>query len=128
MKRTLALATAAVAALAATSLAVAHGLDGKTIRSVTGTFAASTASKVETRTCTTSDGKTLVTTSGTYTGTATGDPDLTGATTVRAKSTINTTDNVGTVSGTLRIDQASGRDTQAQFSAVYSGGQIAGLA
>jgi len=130
MKRTLLLASAALVALMATSFAVAKGLDGNTrsARAVAGTFTAATASKVETRTCTTSDGKTLVSTKGLYTGAATGDADLTGNATLRASSLINTTDNIGVVSGTLRIDVASGRDTQAQFDAVFSGGQIAGLA
>jgi hypothetical protein len=130
MKRTLVLASTALVALVATSFAVGKGLDGntKSARAVTGTFTATTASKVETRTCTTTDGKTLVTTNGTYTGTAAGDADLTGAATLRATSLINTTDNIGVVSGTLRIDVASGHNTQAQFDAVYSGGQIAGLA
>ena len=130
MKRTLVLASTALVALVATGFAVGHGLDGnsKNARAVAGTFTATTASRVETRTCTTSDGKTLVSTKGLYTGAATGDADLTGNATLRASSLINTTDNIGVVSGTLRIDVASGRDTQAQFDAVFSGGQIAGLA
>lgn len=130
MKRTLVLASTALVALVATGLAVGMGLDGstKSARAVTGTFTATTASKVETRTCTTTDGKTLVRTSGLYTGTAAGDADLTGNATLRASSLINTTDNIGIVSGSLRIDVASGRDTESQFDAVYSGGQIAGLA
>jgi hypothetical protein len=130
MKRTLVLASTALVALVATGFAVGKGLDSntKSARAVTGAFTATTASRVETRTCTTTDGKTLVTTSGTYTGTATGDADFTGNATLRATSLINTTDNIGVVSGTLRIDVASGRDTQAQFDAVYTGGQIAGLA
>ena len=44
---------------------------------------------------------------------------------------INTTDGIGVVVGTLKIDVSSGRDTVAHFDAVYSsasGGQIAGLA
>src|SRR5258705_522844 len=70
MKRTLLLASAALVALVATSFAVAKGLDGNTrsARAVAGTFTAATASKGETRTCTTSDGKTLVSTKGLYTG------------------------------------------------------------
>ena len=56
-----------------------------------------------------------MTTNGTYTGIAAGDADFTGNATLRATSLINTTDNIGLVSGTLRIDVASGRDTQAQF-------------
>lgn len=129
MKRTLIVVATAATALAATGLAIAKGLDSNVnARAVSGSFAATSASKVQTRTCTTTDGKTLVTTNGVYTGTASGDADLTGAATLRAHSTINTTDNIGVVSGTLRIDVASGRDTQAQFDAVFSGGQIAGLA
>jgi hypothetical protein len=129
MKRTLIFASTVVVALTATAYAVANGIEGaKSVKAVAGTFAATTAAKVETRTCTTSDGKTLVITNGRYTGTASGDPDLTGAVTLDARSTINSTDNVGVVSGTLRIDVASGSNTRANFDAVYSGGQIAGLA
>ena len=73
-------------------------------------------------------GKTIVVTDGKYTGAATGDPDLTGAITLHARSVINTTDNIGFVSGALKIDQASGRDTEAAYSAVYDHGTIAGLA
>jgi hypothetical protein len=128
MKRTLTLAALVVVALAAASIAVARGLnDTKNARAVTGTFAATSASHVSTRTCTTSDNKALVVTDGVYTGTASGDPDLTGNATLRAHSVINTTDGIGRVTGTLRID-VSGRDTQAQFDTVYSGGSIAGLA
>ena len=130
MKRALVLTSTALVALVATGFAVGHGLEGnsKSARAVAGTFTATTASRVQTRTCTTTDGKTLVSTNGLYTGTATGDADLTGNATLRASSLINTNDNIGVVSGTLKIDVASGRDTQAQFNAVYSGGAIAGLA
>jgi hypothetical protein len=129
MKRTVALVSTAAAALVASGLAVAHGIDGaKTAKAVTATFTATTASKVETVTCTTSDGKTLVRTSGTYTGTASGDADLTGPVTVQARSTINTTDGVGVVTGSLRIGITSGRDTHARFDAVVQSGQMAGLA
>jgi hypothetical protein len=129
MKRTLILAAAVTVALAATGYAVARGFDGtKSAKAVAGTFNATTVSKVQTRTCTTSDGKTLVSTNGTYTGPATGDADLTGPATLQARSTINSTDGIGIVSGKLRIDVASGQDTTAQFDAAYSGGQIAGLA
>jgi hypothetical protein len=117
-----------VAALAAASIAVAHGIEGaKTAKSVAATFSA-TAGSTTTRTCTTAEGKVLTVTSGKYTGQATGDPDLTGAITISARSTINTTDGVGVVDGSFRIDVASGRDTMAAFSTVYDHGNIAGLA
>jgi hypothetical protein len=129
MKKTLSIAAVAAAALALTSLAVAKGLDSNTnVRGLAGTFNATTASKVETRTCTTTDGKTLVKSTGTYTGAAAGDADLAGNVTIRATSTINSTDNVGVIGGTVKIDVASGRDTQAHFDGVYANGQIAGLA
>jgi hypothetical protein len=128
MKRTLVLASIAVVALVAAGIAVGHGIDGaKNVKEVTGTFTATTVSKLDTRTCTTSDGKTLVTTNGTYAGPASGDADLTGPVTIRAHSTVNTTDGVGVVWGTLRVGVAGG-DTEARFDAVLKGSQLAGLA
>lgn len=126
--RRLLFAAAAVAALVAASVAVADGIGGaKTAKSVAGTFTA-TSANVSTRTCTTTDGKSLAITNARYGGTASGDPDLTGPIVLRARSVINTTDNVGVVDGSLRIDVASGRDTTANYSAAYDHGNIAGLA
>jgi hypothetical protein len=126
--RKLTYAAAVLVALMVTGIAVANGIEGaKNAAKVAGTFSA-TGSSTSTRTCTTTDGKTLVVTDGQYTGAATGDADLTGAITLRARSVINTTDNVGLVTGTLSIAQASGADTRAMYSAVYDGGNIAGLA
>jgi len=115
-------------ALVAAGYAVAHGIEGaKSAKAVAGTFTA-TAATTSTRTCTTTDGKTIVVTDGKYTGAAAGDPDLTGPITLRARSTVNTTDGVGVVDGRLKIDVASGRDTEAEYAAVYDHGNIAGLA
>jgi hypothetical protein len=101
--RKVTLAIAAFVALAATSVAVAHGIEGaKSAKSVAGTFSAA-AGTVSSKTCTTTDGKTIVVTQGKYTGTASGDADLTGAVTIEARSTVNTTDNIGTVSGALSV-------------------------
>jgi hypothetical protein len=126
--RKLTFTAAVVVALAAASIAVAHGIEGaKTAKSVAATFTAS-AGSTTTRTCTTAEGKVLTITTGKYTGTASGDADLTGALTIAARSTINTTDGVGLVDGQLRIDVAGGRDTMAAFSTVYDHGNIAGLA
>jgi hypothetical protein len=128
MKRTIAVAAIVLVALAAAGIAVARGTDDtKNVRAVSATFAATTASRVQTRSCTTPDNKTITVSDGVYTGMSTGDPDLTGATTIRAHSVINTTDNVGLVTGTLRIDVA-GRDTEAAIDTVYSSGSVAGLA
>ena len=126
--RRLTFIAAGLAALLATSIAVAHGIDGgKSAKAVAATFTA-TGSSMSTRTCTTTDGKSITITNGRYTGTASGDPDLTGAITLSARSVINTTDNVGVVDGQFRIDVSGGHDTFANYSAVYAGGNIAGLA
>jgi hypothetical protein len=128
MNRTLAVAAIVLAALAAAGIAVARGTDDtKNVRAVSATFTATTASHVQTRSCTTADNKTVTVSDGTYTGMATGDPDLTGAATIRAHAVINTSDNVGVVTGTLKIDVA-GRDTEAAIDTVYSNGSVAGLA
>jgi hypothetical protein len=125
--RKLTFVVAALIALTATSYAVAHGIEGaKNAKAVAGTFAA-TAGSTTSRTCTTADNKTIVVTDARYTGAATGDADLTGPITLRARSVVNTTDGVGTVTGSLRID-AAGKNTQAAYSAVYDHGNIAGLA
>jgi hypothetical protein len=129
MQRTVIVASAVAIALAAAGYAVANGFDGtQSVTAVAATFTATTASNVQTRTCTTADGKTLVSTNGTYTGTSSGSADLTGTATLQARSTINSTDNIGVVSGSLRVDVSSSQSTRAHFDAVYTGGQIAGLA
>ena len=126
--RKLTFAVALVVALTATSIAVAHGIEGaKTAKAVSATFTAAGAT-TSSRTCTTADGKSITVTDGKYTGLSAGDPDLAGNITLRARSVINTTDNVGTVEGQLRVDVANGKDTQAAYSAVYSAGSLAGLA
>lgn len=114
---------------ASAGLAVAAGLhnNGRSVKAVAGTFAAA-GSSTKTSTCTTEDGKSVAITYARYTGTAAGDPDLAGAIRIDARSLINTTDDVGTVSGRLRIDVAAGRDTVANFEAVYDHGKLAGLA
>ena len=130
MKRQIAIVAVGLVALSCAGLAVAKGIEGhSTATAVAGTFTATTATgRTDTRTCTTTDGKAIVETHGTFTGASTGATDFTGPVTIDSHSVINTTDNVGTVDGSFRIDVASGRDTYAGYSAVYSGGTIAGLA
>ncbi|HEX7625761.1 MAG TPA: hypothetical protein VF379_01805 [Gaiellaceae bacterium] len=126
--RKLIYAATLLVALVATGLAVAHGIEGANSASaVTGTFTA-TGTSTSSRTCTTADGKTVVVTDGKYTGTAAGDPDFVGPITLRARSVVNTTDKIGLVTGSFKIDVASGRNTEGAYSAVYDNGNIAGLA
>ena len=117
-----------VTALATAQLAVAVSLHSpKSVKKVAGTFTATNVSWTKTKTCTTTDGKTITVTNGRYTGTALGDPDLAGPIRLAAHSVINTTDGVGFVDGRFRID-VPGRDTVANFTAVYDHGALAGFA
>jgi hypothetical protein len=114
--------------LVGAGIAIAHGDNGKSIKQVSATFAATTASNLRTDTCTATDG-TYETSRADYTGTATStESTLNGTASVSAKSVINTTTGFGTVNGKLRIDTADGKHTVAEFDAVFSHGHIAGLA
>ena len=116
----------AVTALAVAGAAVAHGGGSKSATPVAGAFTATQVTNAKTSTCTNADG-TWTHVDAVYSGTSTGDADLSGAAQLRVHAVINTTRNVGVVSGSLRID-TSGADTKAAFTSVYSGGQLAGLA
>ncbi len=115
--------------LATAGLAVAKGLETKSIRSVTGTFSAATVTPIgKAKTCTTSDGKTLVTAKARYSGVAAGDGNLAGAITIDARVVANATDNIGVVDGKLRIHVASGGVTTARFTGVFANGKLVGFA
>ena len=127
MRRLLAI-IAAGSALAAAGVAVAKGIELQAVKQVGATFTATTVANASTRTCTTSDG-TFVQTRAEYTGTVTSsDPTLNGPMRLSIQSVINTTRNLGVVSGRLRIDTTSSRDTTASLNAVYANGQVHGLA
>jgi hypothetical protein len=117
--------TAAIAALAGAGMAVAHQVDSKSVKPVSATFTATTPSVVRTSTCTGPDG-TYTTTRATYTGTATSsEPTLNGPISIDTQSLLNTTTNVGAVSGKITIGSGGG---STHFAAVYSNGNVAGLA
>jgi hypothetical protein len=124
MKRTI-IAAIVIAAPASAGVAVAHGIAGgaQGATAVNATFTATSVKSADTHMCTTAAGKTIASTKGTYTGTASGSPGLTGAATIAARSTIDTTDGVGVVNGTLKIGK-----TETHFSAVYDHGALAGTA
>lgn len=122
----LALAAVWAAELALAGVAVAHGIGGtKGVSAVSATFSAAPAGAVDTRACTTAAGKAIAITRGTYAGTAAGSADLAGQVTIAAESTIDTTDGIGVVSGTLAIAGPAGR-TRSRFTAVYDRGSIVG--
>jgi hypothetical protein len=114
------------AALVVTGVAVAHGGGTRSATPVAGTFTATQVTNAKTSTCTNADG-TWTHLDATYSGTAAGDADLAGAARLKVHAVINTSRDIGTVSGSLRIDTA-GADTTARFDSVYAGGKLAGLA
>jgi hypothetical protein len=120
--------TMAALTLVGAGIAVAHGFSSKSVKAVSATITATTASNVSTSTCTGPDG-TYAMSRGTFTGTSTSsDSTLNGPITVDAKSLINTTTGIGVVSGRIRIDTSGGGHTHAEFDTTYTGGNIAGLA
>ena len=122
----LAFAAVWAAELALAGVAVAHGIDGTNgVSSVSATFSATPYGTIDTRTCTSSAGKTIAVTRATYGGTAFGSTDLAGTVTIAALSTIDTTDGMGAVTGTLRIGATAGR-TESKFTAVYDHGSVVG--
>jgi hypothetical protein len=106
-------------------VAVAHS--DKSIKQVSATFAATTASDVRTSTCTGPDG-TYVRSRGTYSGNASGDASLTGPIKIYATSLINTTTGDGIVEGKFAIATSGDHRAAVHFTTVYSDGAIAGLA
>lgn len=122
--RRIILAAVAAAALGAGAIALASPGGGTT--SVTGTFTATTVSKLKTSTCTGPDG-TYQITDAHYSGTATSsDSHLTGPITIHARTVYNSTENLGTVRGEVKIDPAGPSSTRARLVAVDTNGALAG--
>lgn len=115
---------AALAALVASSVAVAHLKSGN-LSAVSATLSAPTTAHLTTRTLTCA-GQTIEVSHGRYTGTSTSTtPDLAGPVDLRVHSVYNTTTKLGWVDGTLRIRASDNRST-ARFSAVNSDGKLDG--
>jgi hypothetical protein len=120
------LAAAGVAVLASAGLAAAMTMGPPKSDAISGTFGATNATRVSTKTCTTSDGRTVIVSQGTYTGMSGGSAELAGPIALAAHATIDSTAGLGVVTGHLRID-VPGRDTTAAFTGVYDHGKLAGL-
>jgi hypothetical protein len=117
-------AVAALVALVASSVAVAHLKSGD-VTAVSATLSATTPANVQTRTYTCA-GQTFEVTTGRWTGLATGTtPDLNGAAELHVKSVYNVTKKLGWVDGKLKIKGADARST-AGFSAVNTDGKLDG--
>jgi len=123
MKKTI-LVVAGLAALVASSVAVAH-LKAGNVTAVSATLSAPTTAHLSTRTLT-CDGQTIEISTGRYTGTSVSTtPDLAGPVELRVNSVYNTTTKLGTVNGSLRIGAVDDR-SKAVFTAINSDGKLDG--
>jgi hypothetical protein len=127
MRRTLAIALAALTALALAGIAGAV-LRSSGIEEASASFAAGV-ERYEVRTCTGTDNKTYEIVHARYAGEATGSGDaFTGPIVLHVRSVYNVTDGIGFVDGKLRVRR--GDDNQrgwGTFWAVNKGGQLDGL-
>lgn len=123
MRKTI-FAVAALAALVASSVAVAHLKSGD-VTQVSATLSATTPANVQTRTYT-CDSQVFEVTTGRWTGTAVSTtPDLNGAVSLHVKSVYNTTRKLGWIEGKLKIAGSDDR-AHAGFSAVNVDGKLDG--
>lgn len=124
MKRFTWLGLVALAALVASSVAVAH-LKAGNVSAASATFSAPTATHLTTRTYT-CDGQTIEVSNARYTGTATSATgDLDGPVEIKLHSLYNTTTKLGWVDGWLKI-RADDNRTTARLTAVNTDGRLDG--
>lgn len=125
MRRVIGVAVAAVTALAVAGVAVAN-LKSADVTPASATFAAPTASHVQTRTFT-CGGETIEITNGRYSGTATSTTgDLNGPIEIRLRSVYNTTTKLGWMDGTVKVRASDNRST-AKLWAVNTDGRLDGF-
>jgi hypothetical protein len=99
------------------------------VQTVSATFDATTVSQHYLTTCSVNGGDTFQATRATYTGTASSsDPRLAGALTIRAWSLVDTTNGVGHLYGTFRINGTGRNRAHGTLNAAVAGGKASGLA
>jgi hypothetical protein len=126
MKPTVVLAMG-IAVLAITAAAVADSIGTKAIKPTSATVDVTTVVQKKLRTCSGPAGMLTAMTIDAK-GTATSaDAVLNGPAHLVLRSVIDNAKGAGTVTGSLRIDVASGRDTIARFDGVYANGKVQGL-
>ncbi len=115
------------AALAAAGVAAAGHMRAQTTQQAQATFAATSVTRSNARSCTASDGAYTETTA-TYTGTATSsDARLAGPLVIRAHSVVDTTSGIGWLDGNFRIQGGDGNgNASGTLHAAISGGNAVG--
>ena len=127
--RRILLASAAVIALAAAGIAIAGPGSPASTSLVSATFYTNALAKNHTETCTPTSGDAYTTFDGWFTGAASSaDPRLTGPITVHVQSVLDTTKNVGSLRGDVRIDSTTTPPghLHAKLTAVNVGGVVQG--
>ena len=118
----------AAAALISAGVAAAHR-KAPSVQSVSATFDAATVTQHSLTTCSVNGGDTFQATRATYTGTASSsDPRLTGALTIHAWSLVDTTNGVGHLFGTFRINGLGRNRAHGTLNAAIAGGNASGIA
>jgi hypothetical protein len=116
-------AAAALGALVATSVAVAHGWRAADVSAVSATLTATTPTNVTTSTHT-CNGQTIEITKGRWSGTAASSTaDLAGPVDLYVKSVYNVTKNLGWIEGKVKIAASDGRSA-AHITGINSNGTI----
>src|SRR5215467_1298706 len=116
------------AALAAAGVATAHR-GAPSVQAVSATFNATTVTQRYLTTCSVNGGDTFQATRAMYTGTATSsDPRLAGTLTIHAWSLVDTTNGVGHLFGTFRINGAGKARAHGTLNAAIAGGSASGIA
>jgi hypothetical protein len=116
----------AVAALVGAGVAVASR-NSQTTQQAAATFDAASVSQIHSTTCTSVDGV-YQDANATYSGTSTStDPRLSGPVTIQVHTILNTTTQLGWVSGTLRVRNTGGTGVTADLDAALAGGRAIGF-
>ena len=118
----------AVVALVGAGVAAAHK-KAPSVSAVSATFDATTVTQHSLTTCSVNGGDTFQATRAMYTGTSTSsDPRLAGALTIRAWSLVDTTNGVGHLYGTFRINGTGNARAHGTLNAAIAGGSASGIA
>jgi hypothetical protein len=118
----------AALALVGAGVAAAHK-KAPSVTSVSATFDATNVTQHSLTTCSVNGGDTFQATKATYSGTSTSsDPRLAGALTIHAWSLVDTTNGVGHLFGTFRVDGTGTARAHGTLNAAIAGGNASGIA
>ena len=132
MRKPLILAVTGAVALVTAAIAVAAVYTASGVTATTASFSTDKVSPLRSASCTGTDGKAFTVTQGKYTGTATFTApagELSGPLTINARTVYSTTDGLGYVEGSFRVqdDRRDPNRLAGRFSATLKGNQLVGF-